>query len=185
MWRPRDPVEEEGSMRRTATALALLAALLYPLASAAEEAAPSDAAEEAAAAEEPGEATAEEPEDPEAEAAAAEAPEAEAEAEEEEEEEPNAFVEYASGVGASALTGLNGIVTAPADPVAAAITPPKALDKAGYARFPLGFCSGFLQMLYRTFQGSVDLGLAIVPGIPVVSPVPRYKLIPGFTHDDE
>lgn len=164
-------------MRRTATALALLAALLYPLASAADEAAPSEAAEESAAAEEP--------EEPEAEAAAAEAPEEESEAEEGEEEEPNAFVEYVSGVGASALTGLNGIVTAPADPVAAAITPPKALDKAGYARFPLGFCSGFLQMLYRTLQGSVDLGLAVVPGIPVVSPVPRYKLIPGFTHDDE
>jgi len=31
----------------------------------------------------------------------------------------------------------------------------------------------------------VDLGLAPVPALPVVSPVPRYKLIPGFEHEDE
>jgi hypothetical protein len=159
-------------MRRTSTALALLAALLVPLAGmAAEEA---EVGEEAEAAEP---AKTEEP--AESEAAAAEA------SEEPEEEESNAFVDYALGVKTSALTGLNGIVTAPADPVAATINPPKAFDKGGYVRRPLGFGSGFLQMLYRTFQGCVDLGLAVVPGIPVVSPVPRYKLIPGFDHEDE
>lgn len=197
-------------MRRTTTALALLAVLLYPLSGAAEEAAPggevgtaqagdaaagggAEAPAEAEGANEP-EAAREGPTASEAaevaeEADAAEAVEAEAaeeeEAEQEEEEEPNAFVEYARGVGTSALTGINGIVTAPADPVAAAIAPPKALAKAGHARFPLGFCAGLLQMLYRTLQGSVDLGLAVVPGMPIVSPVPRYKLVPGFTHEDE
>lgn len=156
-------------MRRTATALALLAALLYPLGGTAAEPEAAAEAEEPAAAAEPAE----------SEEAAAEG------SEEQEEEESNAFVDYALGVKTSALTGLNGIVTAPADPVAATIDPPKAFDKGGYVRRPLGFGSGFIQMLYRTFQGCVDLGLAVVPGIPVVSPVPRYKLIPGFDHEDE
>ncbi len=111
---------------------------------------------------------------------------AEAEGEEaEEDEEPGFWAEYLESARTRVLTGLNGIATAPADPVMAAVDTPKALAKAGYVRRPLGFASGFLLMLYRTFSGTVDVGLSPIPWLPVVSPVPRYKLIPGFEHEDE
>jgi hypothetical protein len=144
-------------MRRTATALALLAALLFPIASHADEPAGAEEAEEAES--------------------AGEAPS--------EEEEPSAWSEYLGDTRTRALTGLNGILTWPADPVMAAAKPPEALEDAGYAQRPLGFGSGILLMLYRSFTGAVDLLLAPIPGFPVVSPVPRYKLIPGFEHEDE
>jgi len=181
-------------MRRRVIALALAAALSYPIASAADEgtggdeesagsgavATPAPAAEPEKAAEpEPAETGGEE----EAEAPAEEAgggTEAEAE-----EEEPGWFSEYASSVKTRALTGLNGLVTAPADPVMATMKPPKAFEKSTYLQRPLGFGAGVLQMCYRAFSGAVDLGFAIFPELPVVSPVPRYKLVPGFEHEDE
>jgi hypothetical protein len=97
-------------------------------------------------------------------------------------EEPS---EYEQSLRLRFLTGLNGILTAAADPVMATVDTPKAFEKAGYVRHPLGFASGLLLMLYRTFSGLVDVGLAPIPELPVVSPVPRYKLIPGFEHEDE
>ena len=66
----------------------------------------------------------------------------------------------------------------------ATVDPPKAFAKAGYERRPLGFFSGILLMAYRSFTGALDLVLAPGP-IPVISPVPRYKVIPGFEHEDE
>jgi hypothetical protein len=156
-------------MRPLAIALALAAALLLPVSSGADAAAgegdagSGDAKAEAAGAEEGGEA--EEPE--------------------EAEEEPSYLDEYAESVRTRVLTGLNGLVTAPADPVMATVEPPKAFAKAGYLRRPLGFASGVLLMLYRAFSGAVDLGFAPMPELPVVSPVPRYKAIPGFEHEDE
>jgi hypothetical protein len=161
-------------MRRWVIALALGAALLLPVA----QDAGADEAGEGSADETPAEEGGEEAEEPEA---AAEAEEEEAE----EEEEPGFLFTYFDSVRTRVLTGANGILTAPADPVMAAVDPPKALEKASYGRYPLGFGSGFLLMLYRTFSGAVDLGFAPIPAIPVVSPVPRYKLIPGFVHDDE
>jgi hypothetical protein len=167
-------------MRRWAIPLALGAALLVPIASAADaEEAESEAAEAPAEAEEAGEPAAAEEE--------AEAPEEAAEegGQEEEEEEPGFLDEYAESMRTRVLTGLNGFLTAPADPVAATLEPPKALEKAGYVRRPLAFASGLLLMCYRSFSGLVDLGFAPIPTLPVVSPVPRYKLIPGFVHEDE
>jgi hypothetical protein len=169
-------------MRGTATALALLAALLLPVASHADEAEGAGAAEEAESA---GEAEAGDEATAGDEAPAEEASAEEAPAEEAEEEEPSAWSEYLSDTRTRALTGMNGILTWPADPVMAAVKPPEALEEAGYAQRPLGFGSGILLMLYRSFTGAVDLLLAPIPGFPVVSPVPRYKLIPGFEHADE
>ena len=104
---------------------------------------------------------------------------------EEEEEEPTAWDEYVDSVVERVLTGANGLVTSPADPPMATVDPPSALEKAGALRRPLGFASGILLMGYRAFMGVVDFSLALVPEMPVVSPVPRYKLIPGFEHEDE
>jgi len=118
-----------------------------------------------------------------------EKPAAEASADEGEGEEESAFAslaEYGRNVRTQFLTGLNGMLTSPADPVMAAVNPPKAFDKASYTyeRRTLGFGSGILLMFYRAFTGTLDLALAPGP-LPVLSPVPRYKLIPGFEHEDE
>ena len=40
-------------------------------------------------------------------------------------------------------------------------------------------------MGYRTLTEAVDLGLAVFPKLPVLSPVPRLHPIPGFEHEDE
>jgi len=164
-------------MRRWAIALALGAALVFPIASLADEVADDEgsgeAGSEAAAADEG------------AENADEAKPEEAAAAEGEDEEEATAWDEYLASVGERFLTGLNGLLTAPADPPMATVEPPKALDKAGYVRRPLAFASGILLMGYRTLTGAVDFGLAPVPKLPVLSPVPRYHVIPGFEHEDE
>jgi hypothetical protein len=169
-------------MRRWAIAFALGAALVHPAAGhAAEEAEPAEESE----AEEPGEESSAEGDEPADEEGAKRTswhvprrPDLPAGRS----EEPS---EYEQSIRARFLTGLNGVLTAPADPVMAAVDPPKALEKASYVRHPLGFASGCLLMIYRSFLGLVDLGLAPLPELPVVSPVPRYKLIPGFEHEDE
>src|SRR5262245_37449868 len=191
------PAESEGRrlMRRLAIAFAL-GALSFPIASYADEVAePDDAATggaDAGAPKAPAPATAPKaserslPRRPDIAPSHAEAAPAAAEsAGEGEEEEPGLLVAYLLSVKTRMLTGLNGIATAPADPVMATVNTPKAFAKAGYVRRPLGFASGCVLMAYRTFSGAVDLGFSAIPGLPVVSPVPRYKLIPGFEHEDE
>ena len=175
-------------MRRWAIALALGALLAFPIASLADEAADDEGGGEKTSSEpakaEAGDAEAEEAE-PEAEKSEPEAEKSAAAEPEEDEEEPTAWDDYLTSVSERFLTGLNGLITAPADPPMATVTPPKALDKAGYVRRPLGFASGILLMGYRTLTGAVDFGLALVPKMPVVSPVPRYQVIPGFEHEDQ
>src|SRR5262245_15736670 len=189
-WGASEPGGED-AMRRSVIALALAAMLSYPIASAAdagpdEESAGSGEAATPAPAKEPEPAAEAEPAETGEEEAAAAAGEAGGEEEAEAEEgEPGWSSEYATSVKTRALTGLNGLVTAPADPVMATVTPPKAFDESTYLRRPLGFGAGMLQMLYRALTRSVDLRLAIFPELPVVSPVPRYKLVPGFEHEDE
>jgi hypothetical protein len=174
-------------MRRWTIALALAAALSLPIPSRAD--APEEGEGDAGEAAAPAPAAAaggEEAAEPEAAEESGEgAAEDSGEEAAEEEEEPGAWFEYYDSMRTRVLTGLNGIATAPADPVMATVDTPKALDKAGYARWPLGFASGALLMLYRTYLGAMDLVLAPIPAIPVLSPVPRYKLIPGFEHEDE
>jgi hypothetical protein len=116
--------------------------------------------------------------------ASADAAEGEGESDEEEGGFGASLLDYANNTRTQFLTGLNGLLTWPADPVMATVNPPKAFDKATWKRRPLGFGSGLLLMVYRAFTGTLDLALAPGP-MPVMSPVPRYKLIPGFEHEDE
>ena len=145
-------------MRRGAIALALAAALSIPIASTADSGAGGDeeSAGSGAAATPAPAAAPEEPAEESGEEEQAEASAAEAEGEEEaEEEEPGWFSEYATSVKTRALTGLNGLVTAPADPVMATMNPPKAFAKSTYLQRPLGFGAGLMQMLYRSDRKSV------------------------------
>ena len=87
-----------------------------------------------------------------------------------------------------ALAGLNGFITWPADPVMMVIHVSEAFEDAPLApvtgRF-LGLGGGLLLGVYRLTMGVLDIAFQPVPFMPMLSPVPRYKVIPGFVHDDE
>ncbi|MDJ0850129.1 MAG: hypothetical protein QNK04_17290 [Myxococcota bacterium] len=106
--------------------------------------------------------------------------------EEEEDEEPSAFVLFLQERGNNAAIGLNGIITFPADPVMFAIEGPDVLD--GWWAPPahaVGFVAGLLQGTYRVVMGAIDIPFALIPKMPMLSPVPRFKALPFVLHDDE
>ncbi len=94
-----------------------------------------------------------------------------------------AGAQYWSTVANQAGVGLNGILTAPADPVMSVVQPPKQMIDAPGGRF-LGLFTGTLLSGYRIGMGVFDILLAPLPSL-MMSPVPRFKLIPGIVHDDE
>jgi len=108
-------------------------------------------------------------------------------ADDDEDDEPSVFVEYLLNTGNDFLGGLNGILTFPADPVAFAIEGDEVfseLPAPGFTGRLVGFPAGLFQGLYRLVMGTCDVALAVVPAMPMLSPVPRYKLLP-FEHEDE
>jgi hypothetical protein len=142
---------------------------------------PEATAQEEAQAEEPAAEPEEEP------AAAAKKAKKEEEPEEEaaEEEEPGLFRRYLSDRTNVAAAGLNGILTSVADPVARARQPVETFS--GWVtpfRQTLSVLTGVLEGGYRAFMGACDLAFAPIPGMPMLSPVQRYKVI-GFTHANE
>jgi hypothetical protein len=83
------------------------------------------------------------------------------------------------------LGGLNGVVTAPADPVMLAIQPNdemRAIPGGIVTGHILGFFAGTVQGVYRTLTGTLDVAFAPLAFFPMFSPEPRYKLIPGWEH---
>lgn len=106
---------------------------------------------------------------------------------EEEEAEPGAFAAWRSGASNRAKTGLNGMLTFPADPVALAADGDELFADAPGAVVTaplLGFGTGMLQGFYRLFMGLSDVLFAPIPQMPMLSPVPRHKLL-DFQHDEE
>lgn len=94
--------------------------------------------------------------------------------------------EYFSATGSHFLTGLNSVITAPADPVMNVVTPPEEYESlpvgAVSGRF-FGFFQGAILLAYRTGMGALDMVLAPIP-IVILSPEPRYQPIPGFEWDE-
>ncbi len=87
-----------------------------------------------------------------------------------------------------ALGGLNGIITWPADPVMLVVHVSEAFEDAPFApvtgRF-LGLGGGLMLGVYRLTMGIFDIVFQPIPFMPTLSPVPRYKVIPRFVHEDE
>ena len=87
-----------------------------------------------------------------------------------------------------ALGGLNGIITWPADPVMMVVHVSEAFEDAPLApvtgRF-LGLGGGLMLGVYRFTMGVLDIVFQPIPFMPTLSPVPRYKVIPWFVHEDE
>lgn len=104
-----------------------------------------------------------------------------------EEDEPGVFVEYLRNTGNEFVGGLNGILTFPADPVAFTMEGDEvfsSLPAPAVTGRLVGFPAGLLQGIYRVMMGACDMALAVVPAMPMLSPVPRYKLLP-YEHPDE
>jgi hypothetical protein len=106
---------------------------------------------------------------------------------EDEDEEPSVFVEYLRGVGYSYAAGFNGFMTSFADPVGFAIEGDEVFESLPGAKVTgriVGVPAGIFQGLYRAVMGLFDITFAVIPGVPIVSPVPRYRMYP-FEHPDE
>jgi hypothetical protein len=104
-----------------------------------------------------------------------------------EEDEPGVFVEYLRTTGTDFVGGLNGILTFPADPVAFTMEGDEvfsSLPAPAVTGRLVGFPAGLLQGVYRVTMGTCDMALAVFPAVPMLSPVPRYKLLP-YEHPDE
>ncbi len=87
-----------------------------------------------------------------------------------------------------ALGGLNGLITWPADPVMMVVRVSPVFEDAPLApvtgRF-LGLGAGLMLGVYRLTMGVLDIVFQPIPFMPTLSPVPRYKVIPWFVHEDE
>lgn len=109
------------------------------------------------------------------------------EEEEEEDEEPSAFQEYLSSMLNRSVGGLNGIITFPVDAFGFTAEGPEVFADLPYPAVTgrvVGFGAGTLLGIYRLLLGVSDLALAPVPYMPMLGPVPRYKILP-YQHDDE
>jgi len=81
------------------------------------------------------------------------------------------------------LAGLNGLLTAPADPVASAIAPPEEFDElwgAPVTSHTLGFFQGVVMLPYRVVMGALDIAFAPFWVFPTLSPEARFDLVPGY-----
>jgi hypothetical protein len=106
---------------------------------------------------------------------------------EDEDEEPSVFVEYLRNTGNIFVGGFNGILTFPADPVAFTMEGDEVFESLPAPSVTgrlVGFPAGLLQGVYRVTMGVCDVALAVVPAMPMLSPLPRYKLL-NFEHPDE
>ncbi len=97
-----------------------------------------------------------------------------------------AFSDYLKGTANTFLTGVNGVVTTPADPVMGAVSPISEYDSVPLApvlgRF-LGVIQGTVLGLYRVTTGVLDMVFAPLPMI-TLSPEPRYSVVPGFEYEE-
>jgi len=110
------------------------------------------------------------------------------EAWDEDEPEPeNAVANYVDNVGNRFLTGLNSVLTFPADPVMSTIHPLEEFDSlpgAVVTRYFLGLGQGTLLGVYRLTTGALDLAFAIFTPVAMLSPEPRYQLFEGVEHEE-
>lgn len=83
--------------------------------------------------------------------------------------------------------GLNNMITAPADPVMFAIEGNEVFEDFWYPQVTgrmAGFLVGCFQMPYRLITGAFDFVTFPITPMIMVSPAPRFHLIPNL-HDME
>jgi hypothetical protein len=92
---------------------------------------------------------------------------------------------YFGNVANSFLTGLNSVVTAPADPVMSVVSPLEEFEElpAGAVTGRIvGVFQGALLFTYRVCMGTLDMAFSPFP-FKTLSPEPRYELVPGFDYN--
>ncbi len=102
-------------------------------------------------------------------------------------DQPNSVEEWAKDMGNRASVGLNGLLTAPADPVYFAMEGSEVFSKLPAAKFTgpvVGVFAGVAQMTYRVFTGTFDLAFSWVPYLYMQSPTPRVNVLPWAEHDE-
>jgi hypothetical protein len=102
-------------------------------------------------------------------------------------EPEKAVANYEENVGYRFLTGLNSVLTFPADPVMSTIHPLEEFDSlpgAVVTRYFLGLGQGTLLGVYRLTTGALDIAFAIFTPFATLSPEPRYRLFEGVEHEE-
>ena len=100
---------------------------------------------------------------------------------------PGTMSEWGKDMGNRASIGLNGILTAPADPVYFAMDGSEVFSTFPAPKFTgpvVGVFAGVAQMTYRVFTGVFDVTLSWVPFLYMQSPPPRIDLLPWAEHDE-
>ncbi len=80
------------------------------------------------------------------------------------------------------LYGLNSLLTFPADPVMETVNPPEEFESFALHQVtqPMaGLVTGFGLGFYRATMGLFDVVLSPFWVFPILSPEPRYAIIPG------
>ena len=95
----------------------------------------------------------------------------------------DAFTDYLGESANTFLTGLNGVITMPMDPVVGGATPVDELESVPVVGHIFGVIQGTMLGLYRVTTGALDMVFAPLPMV-TLSPEPRYTVIPGFEHED-
>ena len=99
----------------------------------------------------------------------------------------SAFGEYWSNVVNRLGVGANSVATFPADPVMGTVTPLEEFDDlpAGVVtKYPVGLVQGTLLSTYRGAMGTLDMLFAVITPFKMLSPEPRYLVIPGLEHEE-
>jgi hypothetical protein len=99
------------------------------------------------------------------------------------EEAETAWVEYFKNVGNRYMVGLNSLITFPADPVMDTVKPREEFNElplASYGpKYVAGLGTGLMLSMYRAGTGAFDVLWAPVTPMKVLSPEPRYMLLPA------
>ena len=91
------------------------------------------------------------------------------------------LADYGTAVGTQFLVGLNGVLTAVADPFLYAWSPPDDVQDFAVPEVTsraLGFFGGVAMAGFRAFTGGYDMACAIFP-VEEMSPEPEVMLFPG------
>ncbi|HJO24788.1 MAG: hypothetical protein GY772_27460 [bacterium] len=102
-------------------------------------------------------------------------------------DDPGTVQEWARDMANRASVGVNGMLTAPADPVYFAMEGSEvfsSLPASTYTGPVVGVFAGIGQMAYRVFTGTFDFAFSWVPFLYMQSPVPRVTLLPWAEHDE-
>jgi hypothetical protein len=94
---------------------------------------------------------------------------------------------YWSTVGNRLGVATNSLLTWPADPFMAVLRPDQQLEKLPVRVYTMPVVTttqGLLLSVFRLGTGAVDLVMSPITAMTMMSPEPRFLLIPGITHDE-